>query len=160
MTYLMTSFLAWCHARPWLALFVIWPLVTGLLNLVLANEKRERAWVAAHPRAALVLALLDGAGLNPWTMLRALADWWSKRKPPVVPLAMFFVVALVLTGCSATGPACTPESLARINSDYVSAVWFKCKSAASTPDWRANCPEYPKLRADYEQRRDAWVRCQ
>lgn len=143
----------------WLYAFVLWPAVTGILNLVIANETRERAWVSAHPRAAVVLLYLDAFGLNPWRVIATLRDWWGKKGPPSPP-KLAIVACLALCACASPfRAACTPEAGAVRVTRYMVDVAAACAPYKGRADWRDACKAYAPLRAAFDRDRLAWEQC-
>ena len=62
---------------------------------------------------------------------------------------------MLLTGCGPSKPACTPEQLATIEANYVAEALRLC--AGQNYD---DCSALPALRARYQEKRDAWMRCE
>lgn len=147
----------------WLYAIVLWPFVTAFLNLVLANETRERAWVSAHPRAAVVLLWLDALGVNPWRLVATLRSWWRSKRPPGAPpvLPTLAVALLAFAAACATPfrPACTAEAGAQRTTRFIADVLVACAPYKGRADWRDACAAYTPLRVAYDRDRLAWEQC-
>lgn len=72
-------------------------------------------------------------------------------------LARVLAVALVLTACGAGTPSpCTPADRAAIGARYVASIEAACDRAKPL----AACEAFPRIHAQYETERAAWVTCQ
>lgn len=63
-----------------IALF-LWPVLSCLLNLVLAKRSRIDAWAESRPNLAAVLKLMRGLGVDPWMIVQAFTLAVHKRLP-------------------------------------------------------------------------------
>jgi hypothetical protein len=67
------------------------------------------------------------------------------------------LIALALTACGpgTERPACAPQALVLLETAYVSEVLTTC-AEHKTPE---ECPEYPAIKARFEQKRAEWEAC-
>jgi len=70
-------------------------------------------------------------------------------------LKLCLALATVLAACGPEKPACSPESLAALEAAYVRDVLAACEGH---PEPEA-CPAFKAIEAEYEQKREEWVRC-
>lgn len=79
----------------------------------------------------------------------------SKRPgpPPMPPTAVVLAVALVLTGCPPSNPACSEADLVQIEASYQAELAGACYGFGE------DCPDKPKIDAKYRRLREDWVRC-
>lgn len=144
--------------------------VAALYKLVAAVgvdvEKAVRAVadVAFGPnpaaRAKGLASLVAALTIDPPKLLEALYQLITgtrredEPKPPTGGAAMLVLVAMVLgVGCHES-PACSPESLALIESAYVAEAIETCRGRSVS-----ECGELDGIKAKYRAKREEWVSC-